>query len=333
MSTRCTAIEVARYANGTVDTADGSNAVTPVRRWAGLRSRAQRWSGEARLWAPSRGLPFHRAAVSPIFVVGCGRSGSTLLRRLLVTSPGLHIPPETYVLGPTIRQFARLRNKPWDLVVHATVARFAFHPEWRHMETDLAATVPDLLRTPEDERSLERVLDVVYRATAPGTEVTRWGDKTPYNTYFLPEIDRTFPDARYVHMIRNPYDAVASYLKMGAYRSAGEAADRWRSSVSRVRKFQRSRPDRIVEIRYAELVSDPVSVGDLLTERLHLEAVDGGSLHRTTDTSGLGDVHALDHHRRVVEPVTTDRIGRGADDLTAKQKALVRTTIGELWTF
>ena len=38
----------------------------------------------------------------PFFIVGSGRSGNTLMRRVLQTSPELHIPPETFVLGDCI---------------------------------------------------------------------------------------------------------------------------------------------------------------------------------------------------------------------------------------
>ncbi len=46
------------------------------------------------------------------FVVGVGRSGTTLLRMMLDAHPEMAIPPETHFLPPMIEQFSRLRVTP-----------------------------------------------------------------------------------------------------------------------------------------------------------------------------------------------------------------------------
>ena len=45
--------------------------------------------------------------VSPIFIVGAGRSGNTLLARLLHETGGVHFDPENYTLKDTYLKFHR----------------------------------------------------------------------------------------------------------------------------------------------------------------------------------------------------------------------------------
>ncbi len=69
----------------------------------------------------------------PFFIIGVGRSGNTLFRRILTAHSELHIPPETFVLGECIRKFKRYgRWLDWPDAVSLIMGLFAFHPEF-HM--------------------------------------------------------------------------------------------------------------------------------------------------------------------------------------------------------
>src|SRR5436853_1452030 len=130
-------------------------------------------------------LPLRAA---PFFVVGCPRSGTTLVRRLLTTHPRLAVAPEShwiprlaraseargeFELGPALQDvLAELESRwPIDLdLVRAGVARV--HPD----------TFPMLVRT-------------VYAVYAASIGAVRWGDKTPYYALQIPVLLRLFPDA------------------------------------------------------------------------------------------------------------------------------------------
>jgi len=63
--------------------------------------------------------------VSRIFIIGSGRSGNTLLRRILTGSEELYIPPETYVLGDTIRNFPEYSRLEWPSTCQLILGKFA----------------------------------------------------------------------------------------------------------------------------------------------------------------------------------------------------------------
>jgi len=87
----------------------------------------------------------------------------------------------------------------------------------------------------------------------------RPAEKDPTYTLVLPFIDELFPDAQYVHLIRDAYDVVASFRDRWGYRSALRVArTEWARYVRAGREFGKRLPaSRYVEIRYEQLVADP----------------------------------------------------------------------------
>lgn len=87
----------------------------------------------------------------------------------------------------------------------------------------------------------------------------RWADKDPSNTLLLPFADELFPDAQYVHLVRDGHDVVASHKDRWGYRSGVRAArGAWRKYVETARAFGARQPEgRYHELRYEALVADP----------------------------------------------------------------------------
>ena len=86
----------------------------------------------------------------------------------------------------------------------------------------------------------------IFEAYAAKEQKPRWGDKTPMYMRHLPLLDRLFPTAQYVHLIRDGRDAALSFLRMpeGTYTrtwahpdTAAEFACLWRSEVCEAREL------------------------------------------------------------------------------------------------
>jgi protein-tyrosine sulfotransferase len=131
------------------------------------------------------------ASPSPVFILCCERSGSTLLRYILDTHPDICCPGELY-LGRLIK----------DLRV--TVARTA------------ALSAAD---KPEDQekaaqREVQRILNELLSNFAGTRGKKIWCDKTPANLKNLSDIEWAFPDVRYICLHRNSWDVVQSCLEL-----------------------------------------------------------------------------------------------------------------------
>jgi protein-tyrosine sulfotransferase len=258
----------------------------------------------------------------PFFIVGAARSGNTLLRALLVGHTEISIPPESYVLGTIARKWDRINFLDWGEVVKLVVGEFESHPEFHTWNTALSPVYETLLGLAPEERSLARVIDAVYRHYS--AEKSRgfrvWGDKTPLNTECLPSIDRVFPDARYIHVIRDGRDAVSSAVEAGLFGGSVEAVCRqWLLRVGNASEFgRRVGGDRYMELRYEDLVTDAGAAVRRVCAFLGV-AFEAQMMEHSQSFDTMGDTGTLEHHANVRKPITSDSIGKWKQRLTEGQ--------------
>lgn len=253
------------------------------------------------------------------------------MRRILQAAPGVHIPPETYVLGSTISIYRRSQHLPWPHLVRLVLAQFEFHRDFDDFQISLRPLANRLVDVPPGERSLARLLDAFYRyhGEACGRRVERWGDKTPLNAYSVERIRWVFPEARFVHVVRDGVDVVHSYLESGLIGDLEEAALRWRTSVESVLAFARRHPRSCHEVRYEELVAEPERVAEEVCRFLGI-AFSSSMVHSTDHVDEMADLARYDYYRGVGEPITTDSVGRGRRVLVAEERRALRPLIGPL---
>jgi hypothetical protein len=197
------------------------------------------------------------------FIIGCPRSGTTYVKSLLAYHPKVRTGRESYLfawyLGPLIQSWSRPRGKSGYAGLKSYLTNDQFH-EFLYDASDklLQFMAPDL---PEDGIFVE---------------------KTPNHVYWVPEILEVFPNARFIHVLRDARDVTASMLaasktfgKNWAPRHAFVAAHRWVSHVTAAKEAQKKlRPDQFYEMRYENLRSDPAKELRSLTKFLNLDWVD-----------------------------------------------------------
>ena len=102
-------------------------------------------------------------------------------------------------------------------------------------------------------------------------------DKLPFNFLYLGFIARAWPDARIVHLVRNPMDSCFSMYKQvftWAYNFSYsiDSLGQYYLAYDRLRRhWQEVLQDRIIEVEYESLVADPERQTRLLLDRLGLE--------------------------------------------------------------
>lgn len=167
----------------------------------------------------------------PIFVIGSPRSGTTLLRLMLDSHPTISCGEETHFLRDLRAALAR----NWSLIETYGFPRAYWIDRIRTFYTDFQA-------------------DYLARRGK-----LRWAEKDPVYTLHLDFVDELFPDAQYVHLIRDAYDVVASFRERWGYRSALRVARAdWARYVGAGRAFgQRLPASRYCELRYEQLVAAP----------------------------------------------------------------------------
>ncbi len=248
----------------------------------------------------------------PLFVIGSGRSGNTLVRRVLLASGQIHIPPETYVLGDLIEGWSQLALLPWRQKVWLFCARFEKHYHFPTFGLDnlneFAAEAEQL-----QPRTLRALIEAFYAylARKAGSPATRWGDKTPWNTRHLPAIGAMFPQARHVWLMRDGRDVALSYARAGLYDSLAEAAGRWADANCACARFARWCPH-LYRLRYEDLVADPEAGFAELFDWAGLD-FHPDMLERQPEV--MGDVEMEGHHERVRDRISARSVGQWRDAL------------------
>jgi Sulfotransferase family len=204
------------------------------------------------------------------FVVGVGRSGTTLLRMMLDTHPQLAIPPETHFINPFIQASGRLRFNP------KLAAKTIVEDERRRWK-DFGLADEDLLERLEaiEPFNTSDALRAFFLLYAEKHGKPRWGDKTPDYIRKMKKIQKTLPEARFIHVIRDGRDAGLSQNARIAKRGKEpvpprEMARRWRKRILKSQE-DAAEVDHYLEVRYEDLVSDTEGVLRRVCEHVELD--------------------------------------------------------------
>lgn len=195
--------------------------------------------------------PLRPAQARPLFIIGCVRSGTTLVRDLLRRQPDVICPEETHYFryGEPFRT-ARF-NQP--MKNGKTLQK--------HREID-GIPPGDFEKMLLQSRSRGELMcrHVDFMAKARGLDDYKWFDKTPQNVYGLPLIRAEFPKGRFLHLVRNPLNVVAS-LKLGKVMKVTDthgACNYWIEAVTIIREMAPLLKDDLLELRYEDVAADPV---------------------------------------------------------------------------
>jgi hypothetical protein len=178
---------------------------------------------------------------------------------MLDAHPQLAIPFESYFitgLYPFRRRYL-LADGRFDLPRFARdLSRLKKFRDW-----DLS---PEALRRAFGEPAhggFPDAIRLLYRTYADAQGKPRYGDKSPGYVTRMKLLLSLFPEARFVHIVRDPRAVALSLVEMPrewGTRTVPEGAARWRHRVGRGhREGMNLGPQRYVEVRYEDLVADP----------------------------------------------------------------------------
>ena len=173
----------------------------------------------------------------------------------------------------------------------------------------LGASADDVAPRLRDGMPTGDAIAAIFETYAERQGKPRWGDKTPMYMRHLDLLERLFPAAQYVHLIRDGRDAALSFLRMpeGTYTrtwahpdTAREFACLWRTEVAAARELgRRLGPARYHEARYEELVSEPEAVVGSICAFAGIPFEPA-----MLDYTGAVDVAAKPHQQRLLQPPT-----------------------------
>ncbi len=259
----------------------------------------------------------------PVFVAGIERSGTSLIYALLASHPNLAMTRRTNLWTHFFNQYGDLsRAENFDRCLAGML---------RYKRLLRLGPNPGRIRREfwQGDPSYARLFALLEQHYAEGLGKPRWGDKSLNTERYADQIFAAYPNARILHMIRDPRDRYASALTRWKVSRGGVGAGTalWLSSIGLARRNHRRYPDRYMILRYETLASQPeATLGEVcafigeaptpatLTAMLTMEGAQG--FREKGGNSSYG--------RRKPGHISTSSIGQYQQVLTTRQIAFMQ---------
>jgi hypothetical protein len=260
------------------------------------------------------------------FVAGLPRSGTTWLQQMLNAHPELLCLGESHFMNDMVPglynvlwKFTKARQNP-----EKTWAPGVVGPQPDHMLPIFRTAFAALAAANLGDKDLGRLRAI--------------GEKNPDNLYFAERLWRVFPEARVIHIIRDPRDgAVSGFARfrprlpqdMTRPTYVGAYAKDWAARIETARRVARGRS--YSEIRYEDLHADTLARAAELCRFIGVSdapadvaaATEAASFERLSGGRRQGEVDAASHYRR-------GEVGGWRDELTAEEVGIAERRAGRM---
>ncbi len=202
-----------------------------------------------------------------VFVCGLHRSGTTLLTRLLGSSPGVHAMHHTGVPEDEGQHLQREFSPALD---HGGPGAFAFDPAAHLTERSAIATSSTARRVLDSwtpHWHLDQDAELSYGGE-PGQGVLL--EKSPPNLIRARFLQALFPQARFVVLVRHPGVVAAATHRLCPDRSVVTALEHWRAAHAQYAADAASLHF-VEQLRYEDLLTDPLGELRRLARALQLD--------------------------------------------------------------
>ena len=299
------------------------------------------------------GLPMPGPLIQrPIFVVGAGRSGTTLMRSLLSAHPHIAIAPETQFMQQADRGGGLALGAPMD--AEAFWARYTASVRFKDLGVE-AARCRELI-SEQGLPTYQHIFSALLAAYRERVGKERVGEKSPRHVRYLEELLMWYPEARVVVMQRDPRAVVASQLRtpwsqsqvaplslrQGVFvnkrvQELAFYAANWRDVYGRiVPRWQAD--NRVLVVAYEALVQDAEGelrrICDFLDEPYEPAMVtrraEAGIHTPSAAMVGVPEQWRREHYASTLRPVSADALQKWKTELSNREVAMVEGLCG--WT-
>jgi hypothetical protein len=252
---------------------------------------------------------------APVVLGGCGRSGTTLLRMMLDSHRRICCGPESSL-------FRRRAVDP-----AALAGKFGFAPG-------------EVLAIHAAARSRQDFIEAFAALCIRKAGKARWAEKTPRNISRLATVFRFFPEARFVHVLRDGRDVACSLrthprhkvvdgklVPLDTWKPIAGGARRWVRDIESSRRWWTD--PRFHTVRYEDLVREPRPVLERLMAFLGEDWDEAMLAHAAAD-SPFRDATRFAQNPEALGAVNTTSLSRWQRELDARDKRIFKRIAGPL---
>jgi Sulfotransferase family len=269
-----------------------------------------------------------------VFILGKERSGTTLLQNLLGNHPNVIGPPECDFILFLYPRFGKI--KKWtEKDIHHFIEEL-FKEQWIskvwRIDKDKLTSILLSIKETVDYASICRVIYYCMRNNKEN--ILLMSDKNPIYVLLIPTILKIFPDAKFIHLIREPRDNVNSHLKSFKVKNVRFQAQKWLAYSAILQRSKRKMPEKCYTLLYENLVEHPEVSMRRLCEFLLISYDDKmiqNPVAERLENSGIEPLlveSAKIIHANLLKPVNTTNIGKWKTGMSNENIEVVEKITG-----
>lgn len=279
----------------------------------------------------------------PVFIIGNPRSGTTLFRLMLTCHSNICIPPECgWLIGMYAKWGSRCVYNKQEVEKFVEDIQNPSVRKFKTWNLDVERLKKELLYSSSYKEAASRIYRLFMKQYQ--SNKNRWGDKNNFFLHHIDTIDELFPDALFIHLVRDGRDVACSYRDLknmkGEYAPrlpfvVGDIAHRWKDNLEVI---HRSLGDidyrRSMILRYEDLVSNPSeslkNICDFLDESFSpIEEESMLSFFVRNEKEKLEPDETMGWKKLTKKPLTDSRVGRWRKELTEEEQKLFSFIAGK----
>lgn len=258
-------------------------------------------------------------------MIGCPRSGTTILQAILASHPDIISLPETHFFPSIVHPFFIQRNL--GIVPRSSISKLI------NISSKLKTNKPRI-HFINTRKSLTNSFISILDQYASNNSCKFWLEKTPQNIFFLSlikELDDILSlNFKYIHIERNPEDVISSihyasckYPSSWGYNNLDDAIDLFKRSHL-INNLYRENKDHFF-CKYEDLVNNPVNLTSELQNFLSIRTVMNLHVNCELQHNQITDVN--EPWKENIKKGLTSSKSRFHDHFTLEQQAKVKKAL------
>ena len=269
-----------------------------------------------------------------VFVMGKERSGTTLLQTFLDGHPNIVAPPESEFVALLYPRFGKIKR--WtEKDIYNFIEELYKEPWITKIWRIDRKLLTSILLSIKDEADYSSICKVIYYCMRGEKQnILLIADKNPIYILLINTLSTIFPEAKFIHLVREPRDNVSSHLNSFKVNNVRFVSMKWLAYNTILNKAQMRFPGKFHTLLYENMVTEPELEMKKLCTFLNI-AFDDRMVHNAFPErlKNFGEQklifdRALDIHANLLKPVNTSNIGKWKTGMSAERIQIVEAITG-----